>query len=100
MRKRISNVPTGPSLYDCESTEPLFAFFQFLQDAKRRDRRREAVLAGFDELRAAGDLDIEEQGPSAPNDAFAQKFIGYCFRRGSTRNLDVIVCFSVCGGRM
>ena len=58
MRERIGNVPTSPSFDHRKPTEPLFAYFQFLQNSKRRDGRREAVLASFDKLRASGDLDI------------------------------------------
>ena len=81
MRERLGDVPTGPAFDHGEATEPLFALFEFFQNAQRRNWRREAVVAGFDQLRAAGEFYVEEERPGAANHALGQKLVGDSLRR-------------------
>src|SRR5258706_14439128 len=90
----------SPTLYHSEATDPLFTFFKFFQNAERRDRRREAIISGLEQFRAASESYIEGERPGAANYTLGQQLVSDSFRRRPARNFDVVVCFSMGHCRM
>src|SRR5438552_11043849 len=98
--ERSGYVPSGPTLDHCKPAETLFALFELLQDAERRYRRREAIIAGPDQFRAAGKLDVKKQRPLPAQNSFAYQPANNSFGRRFARNLNVVVRFVVDHGRV
>ena len=91
MREFVRDVPVRPAFNHCEATEALLTLFEFLQNSQRCNGRREAILSGFEQLRAAGKFDVEKQRPLATLDPFADELVNDAFGSRATRNLDVVV---------
>ena len=91
MREFVRDVPMRPAFNHCEAAEALLTLFELLQDSRRRNGRREAILSGLEQLRAAGKFDVEKQRPRATQHAFADEFVNDAFGSRATRNLDIVV---------
>ena len=91
MREFVRDVPMRPAFNYCEVAEALLTLFEFLQNSRRRNRRREAILSGFEQLRAAGKFDVEKQRPFPTQDAVADEFVNDAFGSRAPRNFDIVV---------